>query len=248
MYFGKSPTFFIVQLSDVELTNIVATWEICNTQSGICWERAEVSIDSSTIRTGQSFVAVNPETGATLANFDEVKLKVTAVGTDGFDYKSSTITFLADEEPGAEVPGEGSGEDNEQSGDGDGSSSEAGGVSALVIGGVVFLVMLMVIASILGAMLLRGNKEPQPTVDWGTETAFAAPASAAPAVAAPVAYAPPVAAAPIAAAPAVQSVPDYTHLTPGGQYVTGHAGETVYLSPDGTAWTMQADSSFIRTS
>ena len=47
MYFGKSPTFFIVQLSDVELTSIVATWEICNTQSGICWERAEVSNDSS---------------------------------------------------------------------------------------------------------------------------------------------------------------------------------------------------------
>ena len=56
------------------------------------------------------------------------------------------------------------------------------------------------------------------------------------------------AAAPVAAAPAVQSVPDYTHLTPGGQDVTGQAGETVYLSPDGTAWTMQADSSFIRTS
>ena len=56
------------------------------------------------------------------------------------------------------------------------------------------------------------------------------------------------AAAPPAAAPVVNSVPDYTHLTPGGQYVTGHAGETVYLSPDGSAWTMQADSSFIRTS
>ena len=95
-------------------------------------------------------------------------------------------------------------------------------------------------------MLLRGGKDQQPTVDWGTETAFAAPA-AAPVVAAPVAYAPPAPVAPVAA-PAVQSVPDYTHLTPGGQYVTGHAGETVYLSPDGTAWTMQADSSFIRTS
>ena len=248
MYFGMSPNFFVVQLSDVELSNIVVTWEICNTQSGICWERGEVPIDSSTIRTGQSFVAVNPETGATLANFDEVKLKMTAQGTDGFDYKSSTITFLAEEEPGAEVPGEGSGEDNEQSGDGDGTSSGAGGVSAIVVAGVVFLVILMVIASLLGAMLLRGSKESQPTVDWGTETAFAAPASTAPAAAVPVAYAPPVAAAPVAAAPAVQSVPDYTHLTPGGQYVTGHAGETVYLSPDGTAWTMQADSSFTRTS
>ena len=207
----------------------------------------EVSIDSSTIRTGQSFVAVNPETGATLANFDEVKLKVTAVGTDGFDYKSSTITFLVDEEPGAEVPGEGSGEDNEQSGDGDGSSSEAGGVSALVIGGVVFLVMLMVIASILGAMLLRGNKEPQPTVDWGTETALR------PLHLQPLPLQHPWPMHRLWQPHRLQQLQRFnpsqiTHLIPGGQYVTGHAGETVYLSPDGTAWTMQADSSFIRTS
>ena len=246
MYFGMSPNFFVVQLSDVELTNIVATWEICNSQSGICWERAEVPIESSTIRTGQSFVAVNPDTGATLANFDEVKLKVTAMGEDGFDYKSSTITFLAEENPGTQESGDGTEDGNEQSGEGDESSSEAGGVSGAVIAGIVVLVLLFVIAGVLGAMLLRGGKDQQPTVDWGTETAFAAPA-AAPVVAAPVAYAPPAPVAPVAA-PAVQSVPDYTHLTPGGQYVTGHAGETVYLSPDGTAWTMQADSSFIRTS
>ena len=170
---------------------------------------------------------------------------MTAVGTDGFDYKSSTIYFLAEAEPGIEEPEDGTGDDNEQSGDGT-SSEAAGGMSVLVIGGVIFLVILMVIASLLGAMLLRGGKESQPTMDWGTETAFAAPA--APVAAAPVSYAPPAAAAPVAATPAVQSVPNYTHLTPGGQYVTGHAGETVYLSPDGTAWTMQADSSFIRTS
>ena len=47
---------------------------------------------------------------------------------------------------------------------------------------------------------------------------------------------------------APQTVPDYTHLPVGGQYVSGHAGETVYLAPNGTAWTMQADNSFIRTS
>ena len=171
-----------------------------------------------------------------------VQLKVTADGTDGFDYKSSTVTYLAAEEPGIEEPEDGSGDGNEQSGDGDDVSSEAGGMSGAIIAGVVFLVLLLVIASVLGAMLMRGGKhQQQPVVDWGTETAFAAPASVAPVTAqAPVAYAPPV--------PAVQSVPDYTHLTPGGQYVTGHAGETVYLSPDGTAWTMQTDSSFIRTS
>ena len=105
----------------------------------------------------------------------------------------------------------------------------------MVIGGIVGLVLLLVVAGVLAAMLLRGGREELPATDWGTEVAFATPA-AAPPVAAPV------------AAPVVNAVPDYTHLSPGGQYVTGHAGETVYLSPDGTAWTMQADSSFIRTS
>jgi len=108
----------------------------------------------------------------------------------------------------------------------------------MVIGGIIGLIVLLVIAGVLGAMLLRGGRDEQlPATDWGTETAFATPAAAAP----------PVAAA-VAVAPVANSVPDYTHLTPGGQYVTGHAGETVYLAPNGTAWTMQADSSFIRTS
>ena len=198
-------------------------------------------IDSTALRTGHTFVAVNPDTGATLANFDEVKLKVTATGVDGFDYESSSLSFLAEAEP--TIDDTTSEEDNDQSGNEE-TSSEAGGMSGAVIAGIVVLVLLLVVAGVLGAMLLRGGKsEAQPSVDWGTETAFAAPAAATPAIPAPAAYAPPV-----AAAPAVQSVPDYTHLTPGGQYITGHAGETVYLSPDGTAWTMQADSSFTRTS
>ena len=92
----------------------------------------------------------------------------------------------------------------------------------------------MLVAGVLATMLLRGGREEQ--VDWATaQPSFEAPA-AAPPVAMP------------AVAPVAQMVPDYTHLTPGGQYVTGHVGETVYLAPDGTAWTMQADSSFVRTS
>ena len=31
-------------------------------------------------------------------------------------------------------------------------------------------------------------------------------------------------------------------------FLSQETGETVYLAPDGTAWTMQADSSFVRTS
>jgi hypothetical protein len=109
-------------------------------------------------------------------------------------------------------------------------------MSTTVIVALAGLVILMLIAGVLGSMLLRGGREEQ--VDWATA---AQPSFDAPAAAPPVAML-------ATAAPVEQSVPDYTQLTPGGQYVTGHVGETVYLAPDGTAWTMQADSSFVRTS
>jgi len=236
MFFGKDPTFFIVQLSDVELTNIVTEWQICTTDSGICHSYGTESIDASTFQTGHTFVAASiSENG--LANFDEVKIMVTAVGTDGFDYESSSISYLAIDESDVTDPIDETGDDtdNEQTGE-DIDASQSGGMSAMVIGGIVGLVLLLVIAGVLGSMLLRGGRDEEPPVsDWGTEVAFASPVAAAPAPA-------------VAAHPTVNSVPDYTHLTPGGQYVTGHAGETVYLAPNGTAWTMQADSSFIRTS
>ena len=240
MYFGKNPTIFLVQVSDVELTNIEAEWQICNKQSGICYAQGTVPIDSSTFSIGQSFVAdTGNENG--MANFDEVKIIVTAVGVNGFDYESLTIAFDAVEETSDdELTGgtDGNGDANQQSGeDGEEVSSQSGGVNYAVIGGVMGLIVLLVVAGALMTMLLRGGREQEaPAIDWGA-------ANAQPVAAAPVAIP-----AVVAAAPAVQSVPDYTQLTPGGQYVTGHAGETVYLSPDGTAWTMQADSSFVRTS
>ena len=58
MYYGKDPTIFLVQLNTVELTNIVAEWQICNTQTGICYEQGLESVDSSTFQTGQTFSAV----------------------------------------------------------------------------------------------------------------------------------------------------------------------------------------------
>ena len=237
MYFVKDPTIFIVQLNAVQLTDIVTEWQICNTQTGICYEQGLESVDSSTFQTGHTFSAV-PSSGNGLANFDEVKIQVTAIGTDGFDYESDWLSYLATQEPGTEDPtdGTGDGTDNEQTGGEEESSSEAGSMSTTIIIALIALVILMMVAGVLGTMLLRGGRETEPEADWASEETFAVPAAAPPAVAVP------------AAAPVAQSVPDYTHLTPGGQYVTGHAGETVYLSPDGSAWTMQADSSFIRTS
>ncbi|MEE3309941.1 MAG: hypothetical protein VX230_00410, partial [Candidatus Thermoplasmatota archaeon] len=237
MYFGKDPTIFIVQLNAVQLTDIVTEWQICNTQTGICYEQGLESVDSSTFQTGHTFSAV-PSSGNGLANFDEVKIQVTAIGTDGFDYESDWLSYLATQEPGTEDPtdGTGDGTDNEQTGGEEESSSEAGSMSTTIIIALIALVILMMVAGVLGTMLLRGGRENEPVTDWASAETLAVPAAAPPAVAVP------------AAAPVAQSVPDYTHLTPGGQYVTGHAGETVYLSPDGSAWTMQADSSFIRTS
>ena len=236
MYYSKDPTIFIVQFSAVELTDIVTEWQICNVQTGICYEQGLESVDSATFQTGQTFTAV-PSSGNGLANFDEVKIQVTAVGTDGFDYESDWISYLATQEPGTDDPtdGTGDGTDNEQTGDGEESSSESGGMSTTVILALVGLVILMLFAGVLGTMLLRGGREEE--VDW---------AAAQPSFEVPTATAPPVAMS--AAAPVAQTAPDYTHLTPGGQYVTGNVGETVYLAPDGSAWTMQADSSFVRTS
>jgi hypothetical protein len=239
---GKDPTFFIIQLSDVELTNIETEWQICNTLSGICYEQGIETLDSSAFIAGHTFVTA-PSSGNGLANFDEVKLHVTAIGTDGFDYESEIVSYLATEEGAVDPNGQTDGTNNATSntnntnnGNNEGAASEDGGMNGMVIVGVITLVVLLVVAGTLAAMLLRGGREEEEdisTVAWGTEPVMPAATTT---VAAP------------AAAPVVNSVPDYTQLTPGGQYVTGHAGETVYLSPDGTAWTMQADSSFIRTS
>ncbi len=238
MYFGKDPTIFVVQLNAAQLTDIVAEWQICiSGDLGICHSFGTESIDASTFQTGHTFVAPSSSENG-LANFDEFKIQVTAVGTDGFDYESEWISYLAIEEPGTEPTdgneGTNNNDNNQQDGGSEDAASETGGVSGMVIAGVLSLVVLLVIAGVLAAMLLRGGREEEELtgMDWGAETV--APAAPAPA--------PPV------ATPAATSVPDYTQLTPGGQYVTGHAGETVYLSPDGTAWTMQADSSFVRTS
>ena len=247
MYIGKNATVYLVQLSDIGFSEITATWELCNSDLGLCLYYGVIELDPSILSSsGQSFEVIktgddgNPM-GVGLDTFDYIKFRVNGVGTDGFDYESTSVQYDAMPEPGTEQPNTGeNGENEEQSGDGGSVNAESGGMSMMLIGGVIGLVFLMVIAGALGAVLLRGGREEQaPSINWGTELAFNNPAAVAPAAAPPV----------VAPTPAVaQSVPSYMQLTPGGQYVTGHSGETVYLSPDGTAWTMQADSSFIRTS
>jgi hypothetical protein len=74
-------------------------------------------------------------------------------------------------------------------------------------------------------MLLRGGKEEELGMGFGATPSGMPPTPTA----------------------ALATALDYIKLTPGVNYVTNDAGQTVYLSPDDTDWTMQADNSFVRT-
>jgi thiol-disulfide isomerase/thioredoxin len=235
MHYGEDPTVFVVQLSDLELNEITLVWSVCNLQSGICSDFGEESVDSTTLSAGHSFtVALASGTG--LQNYDQLKVHVEAIDNSGFDRESTAVPYDAAESPDPvdETPTD----EDENTGAGTEENSAAGGMSGAVLGALIGLIVLVIAAGVLAAMLLRGGRKENEAsvVDWGTEAAFAAPGSAmAPAMMAP------------AAAPVAEVVSDYTHLPVGGQYITGHAGETVYLAPNGTAWTMRSDNSFVRS-
>jgi hypothetical protein len=109
---------------------------------------------------------------------------------------------------------------------GDDTLDTAGNVGMVVYGIIGAFIVALLIAVTLGVMLLRGGKEEELGMGYGG--------------ASPVGMPP----APTAA---LAMAPDYTQLPAGGNYVTNDAGQTVYLSPDDTDWTMQADNSFVRT-
>jgi hypothetical protein len=236
MTFGNDPTVFVVQISETELSEILISWSICNTQTGVCSDFGEEEPTSVQLRAGYSF-GTPPSSGMGVANFDQLKVDVKAVDSNGFNRESDYAPFDASEA--------GSGEDvtppvdddpKEENGGNEESGAAGSGLSGPMLGIIVGLTILIVIAGMLAAMLLRGGREDEPGFDWGTEATIAVPgAETAPVMAV------------AAAAPETDVVVDYTHLPVGGQYISGHEGETVYLAPNGTAWTMQADNSFVRT-
>jgi thiol-disulfide isomerase/thioredoxin len=227
----KDPTLYLIQLSELELSNIVIVWSICNYQTGICTDFGSIEITQNEILSGYTFSTVR-DTGNGMETYDELKLHVEADDTSGFDRKSSELGFKISIDDVATGDGTDEIDEGENQESEDSAKESSGGMDSMVLVALISLVVLFAVAGTLVTMLLRGgrgNAEEAP-VDWNAASSET-----------PLAFTP-------VAAPSTQSVPDYTHLTPGGQYVSGHAGETVYLSPDGTAWTMQADSSFIRTS
>ena len=153
---------------------------------------------------------------------DQIKIDVMAIDSDGFDRKTETAMSYDVTQERPEVVDD----STDDSTAGDDTLDTAGNVDMVVYGIIGAFIVALLIAVTLGVMLLRGGKEEELGMGYGG--------------AAPVGMPP----APTAA---LAMAPDYTQLPAGGNYVTNDAGQTVYLSPDDTDWTMQADNSFVRT-
>jgi len=219
IFVGELPTYLITQNTDLGLTDITIEWSICNIESGIC---SDFGFENPTSLEQFNFNVTKD--GGVLFR-DQIKITVAAVDSDGFDRKTqSTMSYDVTEERPEVV------DDSTDDTTTDGDTLDTSGSAGIVVYGIIgaFIVALL-IAVTLGMMLLRGGKEEDGLgMGYGTT--------------------PPVGGMmPPTPTAALAMVPDYTLLPPGGNYVTNDAGQTVYLSPDDTDWTMQADNSFVRT-
>jgi hypothetical protein len=220
IFVGELPTYAITQHSDLVLTDISIEWSICNIDSGIC---SDFGIENPTSIVQYNFSVVKD--GGVLFR-DQIKIEVMATDSDGFDRKTQTAMSYDVTQERPEVVDDSA---DDTTTDGDDTLDTSGSVGMAVYGIIGAFIVALLIAVTLGVMLLRGGKDEEGLgMGYGTT--------------------PPVGGMmPPTPTAALAMVPDYTLLPPGGNYVTNDAGQTVYLSPDDTDWTMQADNSFVRT-
>ena len=218
LYINENPTFNVSHHSGLGLTNVAIEWQICNKDSGVC---TDLGIENTENLGSVYSFSVSKSQGEMLFH-DQVKITLTAIDSNGFDRETPlAVVFDITEERPSDVVDDTT--DDSTTDDSASTASNIPSLGVLAIGGAFIVAVL--IALILGVMLLRGGKEEDLGMGYGT--------------------APP----PLAGMPPMPMgmVPDYSQLPAGGNYVTNDAGQTVYLSPDNTDWTMQPDNSFIRT-
>jgi len=149
---------------------------------------------------------------------DYVKVVVTAVDGDGFD---RTTDGSAKYDITTERPVvDDSPEDDGSNTDAADAGAAGNPVVLYAIAAALFVGLLVAIT--LAVMLVRGGREEEIGMGYGDADSLSPAAG-------------------------LGSVPDYTQLPTGGSYVTAESGQTVYLAPNDTDWTMQTDNSFIRT-
>jgi hypothetical protein len=222
LYINENPTFTVSHHSGLGLTDVVIEWQVCNSETGVCTDFGTESVANLD---NEHVFNVTKNTG-TMIFKDQVKITVSAMGSDGFERKTqSASTFDITEERPVVVVDDNTDDDTNS----DQSNNAAAGPGIVVYGVVGAFIVALLIALTLGVMLLRGGKDEDLGMGYGATSPMAMPP------------------APMAATPPSAMVPDYTQLPAGGNYVTNDMGQTVYLSPDNTDWTMQPDNSFIRT-
>ena len=218
LYVGDTPSATLSYHGADELSDINIFWNICNSDTGICTDFGEEHPTQQQLESGFNFTATKTSTGGGLLFHDYITYWVTAVDQDGFDRRTvDDPKYVITEERPAEVVEE---DDSTTSGTESGSSGLTG--SATMIAVMAAAIIGLFIAITLGLMLIRGRRS-EPSISWGADPSL------------------------MGGAPPLGSASDYTALPPGGSYITGETGGTVYLAPDGSNWDMQGDNSFIRT-
>jgi hypothetical protein len=148
---------------------------------------------------------------------DYVKVIVTAVDGDGFD---RTTDGSAKYDITTERPVVDDTPEDDSNTDAADTGAAGNPVVLYAIAAALFVGLLVAIT--LAVMLVRGGREEEIGMGYGDADSLSSAAG-------------------------LGSVPDYTQLPTGGSYVTAESGQTVYLAPNDTDWTMQTDNSFIRT-
>ncbi len=218
LYVGDNPSATLSYHGADDLSNIQIIWNICNSDTGICTDFGEEQPTQQQLESGFNFTATKTSTVGGLLFHDYITYWVQAVDQDGFDRRTvDDPKYVITEERPAEVVEE---DDSTTSGTESGSSGLTGSTTMIAI--LATAIIGMIVAVTLGLMLLRGGRS-EPSVSWGADPSL------------------------MGDAPSLGSAPDYTALPPGGSYITGETGGTVYLAPDGSNWDMQGDNSFIRT-
>jgi hypothetical protein len=148
---------------------------------------------------------------------DYVKVIVTAVDGDGFD---RTTDGSAKYDITTERPVVDDTPEDDSNTDAADTGAAGNPVVLYAIAAALFVGLLVAIT--LAVMLVRGGRKEEIGMGYGAADSLSPAAG-------------------------LGSVPDYTQLPTGGSYVTAESGQTVYLAPNDTDWTMQTDNSFIRT-
>lgn len=218
LYVGDNPSATLSYHGADDLSNIQIIWNICNSDTGICTDFGEEYPTQQQLESGFNFTATKTSTSGGLLFHDYITYWVEAVDQDGFDRRTvDDPKYVITEERPAEVVEE---DDSTTSGTESGSSGLTGSTTMIAI--LATAIIGMIVAITLGLMLIRGGRS-EPSVSWGADPSL------------------------MGDAPSLGSASDYTALPPGGSYITGETGGTVYLAPDGSNWDMQGDNSFIRT-